>query len=36
VLVGYVFFRRHQARLEALAELHFPGPLEHHLGGGKS
>jgi membrane protein DedA with SNARE-associated domain len=35
MLVGYVFFRRHQARLEALAEEHFPGPLEHHLGRGK-
>jgi membrane protein DedA with SNARE-associated domain len=32
ILIGYVFFRRHHARLEAVAELHFPGPLEHHLG----
>jgi membrane protein DedA with SNARE-associated domain len=34
-VIGYVFFRRHQARLEDLAEAHFPGPLEHHLGRGK-
>jgi membrane protein DedA with SNARE-associated domain len=34
VVAFVVWIRRHEKRLEAEAEREYPGPLEHHLGGG--
>jgi membrane protein DedA with SNARE-associated domain len=33
LIASFIAIRRNQRRLEVAAELTFPGPLEHHLGG---
>jgi membrane protein DedA with SNARE-associated domain len=32
LVAGIIFIRRHEKRLEAVAEIALPGPIEHHMG----